>query len=141
MTYALAWPLQEALYRMLTTTPEIDVFFERRVFDAPPPFEGAAAPAGLYAVIGDEVVEDWSTATDHGAEHRIVIAVNAPRLGFAEAKQAAGAVADALLAGGLAPSRGRVVSIGFVDAKTRRDEAGALRRIELRFRVVVEDDA
>ena len=139
MTYALAWPLQEALFRLLRTSPEIGALVGDRVFDAPPALDGTTVPEGVYVTLGDETAEDWSTAGDGGASHLVTLSVNAPRRGFSEAKQVAGAISDLLLGGGLALSRGSVVDVRFVDARTRREEAGALRRIELRFRIVIED--
>jgi len=136
MTYALAWPLQQAVFARLAADPAVSALLADRIYDAAPQVAGLS---GVYATLGDEEVEDWSTATDHGAEHRIAITVHAPRAGFAEAKQAAGAIADALLDAPLAPARGHVVWIGFVDAETRRSEDDALREIALRFRVLVED--
>ena len=44
-----------------------------------------------------------------------------------------------MLGGAIAMSRGRVIVVRFVDARTRRAEGDALRRIEMRFRLTVED--
>ena len=139
MTYALAWPLQESLYALLTTDPACAGFFGDRVFDAPPPFGDDAEADGLYAVLGDEDVRDWSTGSDRGAEHLIRIDVYAARHSFDAVKRAAGAVSDAVLGASLMPSRGRVICARFLEAKPRRAENDALRRIELRFRVTLED--
>ena len=140
MTYALAWPLQEAIFQALCHDQTCATFFEHRVFDAPPPLIGDAAPEGLYLTLGDEEAIDWSTAGGAGAEHLVTLSVHAPRRGFSEAKQAAAAVSEALLAG-LAPVRGTVANIRFVDARTAREENDALRRIDMRFRIRIEDDA
>lgn len=139
MTYALAWPLQEALWRLLVETPEVAAHLGGRVHDAPPPLETEAAAEGVYALIGDEAVEDWSTSGDAGARHVVTIALVAPRHGFAAAKRAAGAVSDALLGGALAPNRGRAVNVRFVEGRTRRDDRIGLRRIDLRFAITMED--
>ncbi|MCL5775587.1 DUF3168 domain-containing protein [Limibaculum sp. FT325] len=53
----------------------------------------------------------------------------------------AGAVSDALLGAPLALERGRAVLVSFVSARTKREERDTLRRIDLRFRVLVEDTA
>ena len=141
MTYALAWPLQEALFTALCQNPLCAEHFNGQIYDAPLPFVGDAAPDGLYLILGDEEAQDWSTASDQGAVHLVSLNIHAPRRGFAEAKRAAAEISDALLAGVLTPSRGRVVNIRFVDARTHREEAGALRRIEMRFRITLEDTA
>lgn len=139
MTYALSWPLQQAVYELLSGDPAITDLIGTRIYDAPLTIGEEAEPDGLYVTIGDERVDDWSTASDRGAAHRLTIAVNAPRRGFSEAKQLAGAISDAMLDGTLALSRGRVVLVHFAGARTRREERDALRRIEMRFRVTVED--
>ncbi|MEM0990721.1 MAG: DUF3168 domain-containing protein [Pseudomonadota bacterium] len=139
MTYALAWPLQQGLYELLTTNAACQAFFGNRVHDAAPPFGPDAAAEGLYLTIGDEEVRDWSTGCDQGAEHFIRLDVHAPRQSYAEAKEAAAAVSDAVLTGPIQLARGALVNARFVDARTARDEAGQLRRIEMRFRIILED--
>ena len=139
MTYALSWPLQEGVFQLLSNDAGVAVHVAGRIYDAPPSLDAETVPDGIYVTIGDERVENWSTATDQGAAHLLTIAVHAPRRGFAEAKQAAGAVSDAMLGGAIAMSRGRVILARFVDARTRRAEGDALRRIEMRFRLTVED--
>lgn len=141
MTYAMSWPLQQGLFKLLCDRPLCETHFNGQIFDAPLPFGSEAAPDGLYLIIGDEEVQDWSTATDAGAVHLISLNIHAPRRGFAEAKQAAADISDALLNGSIPLERGRVVNIRFVDANTYREEADQLRRIEMRFRVTLEDTA
>ena len=138
MTYALAWPLQEALFTLFTTNAACVAAFGGRVFDGTPPLTNADAE-GPYLVIGDEEARDWSTKTEGGAVHVVRFDVHAPRRGFGEAKQAAAAVSDAMLAATLPTSRGTVVNTRFVDARTERDENDALRRIRLQFRITLED--
>ena len=141
MTYALSWPLQQGLFSLLCESALCETHFNGQIFDAPLPFGSEAAPEGLYLIIGDEEVQDWSTATDPGAVHLISLNIHAPRRGFAEAKQAAADISDALLNGSLALARGQVVNIRFVDATTHREESDQLRRIEMRFRITLEDTA
>jgi hypothetical protein len=139
MTYALSWPLQQALHSAIAADAGCAAFFGPRIYDAAPPFGPDAQAEGLYLTIGDETVVDWSTATDRGARHQVTLTVYAPRHGYAEAKQAAAAVSDVLLDGTLAPERGRIVDARFMGARTRRAEGDALRRIEMRFSIVLED--
>ena len=139
MTYALGWPLQQALFATLCESPVCKTHFNGQIFDAPLPFGSEAAPEGLYLIIGDEEVQDWSTTSDAGAVHLVSLNIHAPRRGFSEAKQAAADVSDAILGGTLHLERGRVVNIRFVDANTHREEADQLRRIEMRFRITLED--
>ena len=138
MTYALAWPLQEGIYQCLTGDAAVSALVGSRIYDAALPKDAEPEPDGVYLTLGDEVTRDWSTATDQGAAHLVTVSVHAPRHGFSDAKIAAGAVSDALLNTPVGMSRGRVVLISFVDARTRRT-GSALRRIDLRFRVITED--
>ena len=141
MTYALSWPLQQALHAAIAGDVGCAGFFGPRIYDAAPPFGPDASAEGLYLTIGDETVLDWSTASDRGARHQVMLTVYAPRHGFAEAKQAAAAVSEVMLDGPLAPARGRIVDTRFLGARTRRAEGDKLRRIEMRFGIVLEDTA
>ncbi len=139
MTYAMSWPLQQALHAAIAGDADCAAFFGPRIYDAAPPLGPDASAEGLYLTIGDETVVDWSTASDRGARHQVTLSVHAPRHGFAEAKQAAAAVSDVMLDGPLAPSRGRIVGTRFLGARTRRAEGDRLRRIEMRFDITLED--
>lgn len=139
MTYALSWPLQEAVYGRLVADTDLAALVGDRIYDAPPHFADDDAPDQPWITLGDERVDDWSTKDGVGAVHVLTIAVHAPARGFAEAKRVAGAVSDALLSAELGPSRGAVVHIGFINGRTRRSDNDLMRRIELRFRVLVED--
>ena len=138
MTYALAWPLQEALFGLLTTDSGCVEALGGRVFDGTLPLKDADAE-GAYLVIGDEIARDGSTKTEDGAVHVVRMDLYAPRRGFGDAKRAAAAVSDAVLEGHIPISRGSVVNARFVDAETERDQNDALRRIRLRFRITLED--
>lgn len=141
MTYALAWPLQQAVFSTLAADPGVAAIAPGRIFDAPPPLTGEAESEPPYAVIGDETVQEWGAADGAGAAHVIGVSIFASERSFAAAKRLAGAICDALLAADLAPTRGRVVLVAFLSARTRREERDRLRRIDLRFRVLVEDTA
>ena len=140
MTYAYGWALQRAVHAALRAHPDIAALVGGRVHDEPPhrssgSAEEAAAP---YVVIGEETVAPWDTATEAGAAHEIVVCAVAAEPGFATVKRIAAAVCDALL-GGLAPERGRVVSARFLGGRTARALRGATRRIDMRFRIVIEE--
>jgi hypothetical protein len=141
MTYALAWPLQEAVHAALAASPEVSALAAGRIWDATPPTSGSAADAPLYVVIGDETVQDWSTADCAGAAHTLGLAVYAAERSFADAKRLAGAICDTLCDAPLPMSRGRAVLVTFLSARTRREERDRVRRIDLRLRVLVEDIA
>lgn len=141
MSCAFSWPLQQALFDAIRADPACAAHLGDRIYDAAPPFGPDAGTEGLYLTLGDEAVSDWSTAGDRGARHRVTLTVHAPRRGFAEAKQAAAAVAEVVLDGELQPARGRIVTRRFVAARTRRAELDALREVELRFDITIEDTA
>lgn len=134
MSYSSASAVQTAVYGLLSADSNLAALIPGGIFDAPPP----ATPPGTYGVLGDEEVIDRSDISGPGAEHRILVQVLSDAAGFATAKAAAARI-SALL-DGAAPvlSVGRVVAIWFHTAQARRAEGGALRRIDLRFRVRVE---
>jgi hypothetical protein len=141
MTCAMSWPLQQALFDAIRADPACTAHLGSRIYDAAPPFGPDAGTEGLYLTLGDETVSDWSTASDRGARHQVTLTVHAPRRGFAEAKQAAAAVSDRITGGGLVLARGRAVDARFLGARTRRAEGDALREVEMRFAITVEDSA
>jgi len=74
-----------------------------------------------------------------GAEHRVTVSVVSDAAGFLAAKQAAGAVSDALHGAALTLARGRLVALTFLRARAVRTGAGQRRRIDLTFRARVDD--
>lgn len=138
MTYAFSWALQQALFAALRDHPDVAALAGGRVHDeAPHAAEGALA-SGPVILLGDESVEPWGAANDAGAAHAVQIAVVSADRGFGALKRLAGAVCEVAL-GPLALSRGRVVNASFLGGRTSRIEGAGLRRIDLRFRIAVED--
>ena len=136
MSYAVAAPLQEALYTRLAGDPAVQALAGDAVYDAVPP----GTPPGTFVVVGPEEVQDRSDATGAGAEHRLRISVVSAASGFQRAKELAGAVSDALLASPVPElRRGRVVGLWFQRAEAARVRTTGARRIDLFFRVRVED--
>ncbi|MEO1724592.1 MAG: DUF3168 domain-containing protein [Pseudomonadota bacterium] len=141
MTLALGWPLQEAVFAALTADPGVQALAAGRIYDAVPPASGEAEVISVYAVIGDDTVQEWGTGTDAGSQHLFGISIFAAERSFAQAKALAGAIGDVMVTAPLPLSRGRVVCVSFFSARTRREERDRLRRIDLRFRVLIEDTA
>lgn len=133
MTYAVAHALQAALYQRLADDAALAALVGPHVHDALP--TGSIPP--LLVALGPETARDRSDATGRGAEHDLAVIVLSDEGGFAAAKVAAAAACDAILAPGLALSRGRVVALHFLRASAARE--GARRRIDLTFRARVED--
>ncbi|MGB0412248.1 MAG: DUF3168 domain-containing protein [Pikeienuella sp.] len=139
MTVRFSAPLQQGLYDLLSgygplAAENIQVFDEA-------PHRSRGGVNDTYITIGDEVISPWNTGTDLGATHDATLRVCAPQRGFIFAKSVAALVHDALTSFAPLLSVGRVVRHDFVSAKTEREAQGALRRIDLTFRFVIEDDA
>lgn len=139
MSMAFSAPLQRALFERLATAPEL-AMLQGRVYDDAP-HRSRDADSAPYATLGDETVSPWNTATEIGAIHEAVIRVYAPRRGFLSVKEVAAAIVDVIAATPPVPDRGVIITHEFTGARTRREETGALRRIDLTFRFVIEDDA
>lgn len=140
MTAALSWPLQAALFQRLSADPTLlGILGPGRIFDAPPHADGPDATRPPYVLLGDESVGRWSDKSATGAVHDLVLRIISGGEGYAEAKQIAAAVSDALADAGLDLSRGRVVRLTFRSASARRNLDGVRRQIDLRYRAVLED--
>jgi hypothetical protein len=134
---AFSWPLQQALFAALRAHPDVAALAAGGVHDAPP--HAAEGAAGPYVLLGDETVEPWGAADAEGAAHLVQISAIGPDHGFGALKRLAAAVCDVGL-GPLTLTRGRVVGAHFLGARARRVEAHGLRQIEMRLRIVIEDD-
>lgn len=129
MSYLAAVTLQQALWDCLSAAPELAGVV---IGDALPP---GPAPQ-TWVVLGAEEVRDASDASGAGAWHRIEISVLSRAAGFAEAKAVAEQIGAVLLAPeALVPDGAGLVGLWFERARARRLEGGALRRIDLTFRV------
>ncbi|MBP1805510.1 DUF3168 domain-containing protein [Rubellimicrobium aerolatum] len=137
MTYALSRAVQAALYQRLATDAPLRALVGDAVHDQLPP----GLPPSLYVALGPETVRDRSDQTGRGSEHDVTLSVVSDGAGFADAKAAASAVCDALLGADLTLTRGRVVFLRFLRAQASRRDNGDTRRIDLIFRLRVEDDA
>jgi len=136
MSYAMAAPLQAAVYQLLSGDAALAALVGGAIYDGLP----AGALPETYVSLGAETVRDRSDREGAGALHRFTVSVISEAQGFAAAKQAAAAVGAALVDATPALSRGRVVGIWFERAQARRTgSAGQIRRIDLKFRARVED--
>lgn len=132
MTYALAAPLQAAVFDRLSGDPGLaDV----PIFDATP--DGAIET--VHVVLGSEDVRDRSDKTGRAAQHRFVLTVAGDGGGFHALKETAAAV-EAALGAGLTLARGRVAFLRFERAVARRDRDGTRRRVEMTFRALLDDN-
>ena len=137
MTYAIAQPLQAAIFQRLTSDEALTALVGPHIYDQVPP---GLLPT-LYVALGPEAARDRSDQTGRGTEHDVIVSVVTDGAGFSAAKAAAAAVSDALL-GPMPPlARGRLVSLRFLRAQAARKGNGETRQIDLTFRARVEDDA
>ena len=141
MTYALSWPLQEAVYGVLTGDTAVTALADVRVHDEPPHAQDASV--GVYVTLGPETARDRGAADAALARHDFTISVHSDQRhgdeGFAELKKLGGAVSDALAGSTPSLSRGRVLSIRFLRATARRTAKPPRRRIDLVFQALLED--
>jgi hypothetical protein len=135
MSYAISAALQSAVFAHLQGDAALAALVGDAVYDALP---SGTAPE-TFVVLGPEEVRDASDATGRGAVHKLTVSVHSTASGFLAAKQAAGAVAGALVDAPLVLSAGHLVGIGFLTARAQRTENGAARRIDLIFRARVEE--
>lgn len=136
MTYAVAQPLQAAVFTALQSDPALTTLVGGHVYDAVP--QGTLPDT--YVRIGAETVTDASDGTGAGAMHRFIVSVITTAPGFSAIKEVAGAVSDALHDADLPLSRGRLIFLKFERAVASREDAGASRQVDVRFRARVEDD-
>jgi hypothetical protein len=137
MSYGMAAALQAAIWHRLASDAALAALAGGAIYDAAP--QGAVPD--LYIALGPEDARGRGDGTGAGAEHRVTVTVVSAGAGFLAAKQAAGAVSDALEGAALALDRGLLVSLGFLRARARRSGDGQRRRIDLTFRARVDDGA
>lgn len=135
MSYAMAAPLQSAVFQALSGDAALAALVGGAVYDAMPP---GPAPA-TYVTLGPEDSRDRSDCSGPGAVHRLVVSVITDSPGFHGAKQVAAAVSDALHGAALTLSRGALVDLTFYRARAKIESGGATRRIDLTFRARVDD--
>lgn len=148
MTAALSLPLQRALFAVLSADAGLlAALGGPRIYDAPPHADGPDRPGpGPFLLLGDETIRPWFDQTGDGAVHDLRFRIVSFAPGYAEAKAIAAALSDALAGAPPSLSRGRIARIQFLGAEARRGGGGGggsdrvARRLDLRFRVVIEDD-
>ncbi len=130
MSYAISQALQAAVYGALEA-------ISAPVFDALP----AGPLPELYVTLGPETVRDRSGAGAKVARHDFTVSVISDASGFRGAKAVAGEISDLLSDADLTLERGTLVALDFLRARARRTSQEGVRRIDLIFRAIVDDDA
>lgn len=135
MSFGASGALQAAVFQVLVADPALGALVGTAIHDEVPP----GPVNGILVSLGEGEVRDLSDASGSIGDHRFDVSIISRGEGFAQAKAAAEAVADALVDARPALDRGRVVTIGFLKARARRVRAGDVRRIDMTFRAIVED--
>lgn len=104
-----------------------------RIHDEPP-----RAAAGVYAVLSDTRLRDWSTGSDRGHEQDFSVTVWAQEGGARSALLAAARIEALLHDAPLVLAGHRLVNLRITAADTRRDGRANRSRIMLRLRAVTE---
>lgn len=136
MSLANSDAVQAAIYDLLSGDAALAALIGGAIHDDLP----AGAVTGTYLIIGTGEVRDRSHQTGAMAEHRITISVVSDAEGFRTAKEVAGVVSEALVDARPVLTRGRVIGTTFFRARARRDRRSGARRIDMTFRVLVEDN-
>ena len=102
-------------------------------------YDGAPRTASMpYVTGGDARLRDWSTASDHGAEHLLTLEVWSAQPGAREALAIADLVSRLLDGAALTLDDHRLIDLRFVSLETRRDGNGRFARASLRLRAITE---
>lgn len=133
MSYGMTAALQVAVFDRLSADTGLAAIVGGAVYDALP----AGTLPALYVTLGPEKARDRSDGSSGGAVHDFAVSVVSSAASFHQAKQAAAAVSDALLAAPLTLLRGQVRRVQFYRAKASR--AGAERRIDIWFRARLDE--
>ena len=130
-----SWALQQAIYAELCASADI-----QSVLGDPPRIYDAVPRAALfpYAVIGDGQENDFSTATETGSEHILLIQVWSRGQGHREAKQLAETLRAALDGAALTVSGQALIDLRFIAADYARQNDGETWAARLKFRAVTE---
>ena len=125
--------LQKAVVATLVADAGVGALVGDRIYDAPP--RDAAFP---YLTIGGLRVDDWSTGSEDGAEHRVTLHVWSRERGKRECYEVLEAVEAALHDAALVLEDHALVNLRFAFAEVDRERDGVTYRATARFRAVTE---
>jgi hypothetical protein len=128
------WDLQKAVYAALAASETLNLLLgAERIYDATP--QAAAFP---FLVIDQTQIRDWSTGTEQGAEHVLLLHVWSRNESKREAYEIADAARDVLDGAALSPDEHHLVNLRHQYSDLRRDEDGKTYHGVIRFRAVTE---
>ncbi|MFN3625124.1 MAG: DUF3168 domain-containing protein [Hyphomicrobium sp.] len=129
-----SWALQQAIYASLTSDSALVALLGgERVYDDVP--ERKMFPYVTFAPTSER---DWSTGSDAGTEHGVVLHVWSRGAGRKEALAIMEAVRVRLHDAALTPEDHRLVNLRHESAEVRRDADGETYHGIVRFRAVTE---
>ncbi len=135
MSYGASPALQAAVYQALIGDAGLAALVGTAIYDAIP---SGSLPA-TYVAIGPEAAYDKSDKSGGSAEHVFTVSVVTDSAGFQAAKDVAAQISDVLIDAPLTLTRGTLIYLNFDRASATREGTGATRRIDLRFRALVQD--
>ncbi len=125
--------LQSALVAALAADSGVGALVGDRIYDAPP--RNATFP---YLTFGDARILDWSTATEAGAEHRLILDVWSRERGRRQCYEIVRAVNAVLDEAALSLDDHVLINLRFEAADLRREADGITYHALMRFRAVTE---
>ena len=130
-----SWALQTAIFAALSVDANVKSVLGNppRIYDEVP--RDAAMP---YLVIGDCKESDWSTSTDTGTEHALVLHVWSRARGRKESKLVTATVRDALDDAELTLTGHTLVGIKHQSSEFLRQTDGQTYHAIMKFRAVTE---
>jgi Protein of unknown function (DUF3168) len=134
MPTAASAALRAAVYDALVADAGlVSVLGGPKVYDEPP--RAAAFP---YVTLGETRIADYSTGTEAGEEHQLVLHAWSRQGGQREAHLIAGALLSALDDAPLTLTDHHLVNLRFALADVRREADGRTYHALVRFRAVTE---
>lgn len=130
-----SWALQTAIFTALSGDANVKSVLgdPPRLYDEVP--RNAAMP---YLVIGDGKESDWSTSTDTGTEHALVLHVWSRARGRKESKTVTATVRAALDDAALALTGHKLIGIKHQSSEFLRQTDGQTYHAIMKFRAVTE---
>lgn len=130
-----SFALQKAILAALTGAADLGALVGDRVYDAAP--RNAVFP---YVSIGQASVADWSTGSEAGAEHTLVLHAWSRAAGKKESYAILAAIEGALHDASLGLDGHHLVNLRFEFADVTRDRDGITYHGVARFRAVTEPE-
>ncbi len=128
------WDLQRAAYQALMADITLSALLGgERLYDHVP--QTSAFP---YAVVDQMRINDWSTGTERGSEHVLMLHIWSRYDGKREAYEIADAIRNVLDDAELTLDDNRLINLTHQYSDLKRDEDGETYHAVMRFRAITE---